>query len=67
MTYKVIKSFTDLQDDNYLYKVGDTYPRKSYNTSPERLAELSTSANRRGEALIKEIKETKRKKIQKKN
>lgn len=56
MAYKVIKSFTDLQDERYLYKVDDTFPRKGKKVSSERLEELSTSSNRRGEPLIVEVK-----------
>lgn len=55
--YKVIVSFTDLQDNNYRYKVNDTYPREGFDVLPSRLKELSTTANRRGVALIKEIEE----------
>ncbi len=44
--YKVIEYFTDLQDANYEYNVGDTFPRKGLNVSDERLAELSTKENR---------------------
>lgn len=55
--YKVIVAFTDLQDDNYPYKVNDTFPRKGFDVLPSRLKELSTTANRRGIALIKEIEE----------
>ena len=40
--YKVIEYFTDLQDANYEYNVGDTFPRKGLNVSDERLTELST-------------------------
>lgn len=54
--FKVIKKFTDLQDDRYLYNEGDTYPRKGFKVSSQRLEELSTSSNRRGEPLIKEVK-----------
>lgn len=55
--YKVIVSFNDLQDNNYRYNVNDTYPRKGFDVLPSRLKELSTTANRRGIALIKEIEE----------
>lgn len=60
--YKVIKSFTDLQDNNFLYKEGDTYPRKGFEVLPSRIKELSTKANRRNEILIKEIESKKPKK-----
>lgn len=55
--YKVIKSFTDLQDNNHLYKEGDTYPRKGFDVLPSRVKELATIKNRRGEILIKEVEE----------
>lgn len=54
--YKVIKKFTDLQDNRHLYNEGDSYPRKGLKVSPQRFEELATSSNRRGEALIKEVK-----------
>ena len=57
--FTVIKSFTDLQDGNYLYLEGDTYPREGLEVSDERLAELSTTANRRGEPLIAKVEEPK--------
>lgn len=69
--YKVIVSFNDLQDNNYRYRVNDTYPRKGFDVLPSRLKELSTTANRRGIALIKEIEEEpkikKPKKVEKKD
>lgn len=55
--YKVIKSFTDMQDNNYLYKDGDTFPRDGFDVLPSRIKELATTANRRGEILIKEIED----------
>lgn len=55
--YKVIKAFTDLQDNNHLYKEGDTYPREGVSVLPSRVKELATTANRRSEILIKEIED----------
>lgn len=49
---KVIKSFFDLQDNNYEYKVGDKYPRKGYKATDARIAELAGDKNKLGEALI---------------
>lgn len=57
--YKVIKFFTDLQDNNYPYEVGSTYPRKGLSVAEERIAELSGSNNRQRTALIKEVSEPK--------
>jgi hypothetical protein len=50
--YKVIKSFSDLQDNGFVYKAGDVFPRFGKTVTAERLEELSTDRNRRGEALI---------------
>lgn len=63
--YRVVKAFTDLQDDNHLYKEGDTFPRKGFDVLPSRIKELATTTNRRGEILIKEIDEPKPKKATK--
>ena len=55
--YKVIKYFTDLQDNNYAYYVGDTFPRNGVDVGSERIAELSSDKNLQGVPLIEEIKE----------
>lgn len=52
--YKVIREFTDLQDDGYKYKVGDTFPRGGVNVVGSRLAQLSSKKNRQGVPLIAE-------------
>lgn len=53
MKYTVIKHFTDLQDNNYKYAVGDTYPREGYTPTDERIKELSSDKNRQKNPLIK--------------
>ena len=55
--YKVIKYFTDLQDNNYAYYVGDTFPRNGVGADAERVAELSSDKNLQGVPLIEEIVE----------
>lgn len=55
MAYKVIKYFTDLQDNNFPYNVGDEYPRKGMNVLQSRINELAGSKNRQGVPLIKEV------------
>ena len=55
--YKVIKYFTDLQDNNYAYYVGDTVPRNGVEAGAERVAELSSDKNLQGVPLIEEIME----------
>ena len=57
--YKVIKYFTDMQDNNYAYAPKDparnTYPRKGLNVLQSRINELASSKNRQGCPLIEEI------------
>ena len=55
--YRVIKSFTDLQDNNYAYYVGDTFPRNGVEVCAERIAELSSDKNLQGVPLIEEVAE----------
>lgn len=57
--YRVIKYFTDLQDEHHAYHAGDTFPREGLEVSEERLAELSSDKNKRGIPLIEEVKEAK--------
>ena len=67
--FRVIKLFTDLQDDNYKYEVGDEYPRLGLKPSLARIKELSGSDNRQGTPLIEEVEdlEPKKKKRTSKN
>ena len=55
--YRVLKYFTDLQDDRHPYHVGETFPRKDLKVSKERIAELASDKNKRGEPLIEEVVE----------
>ena len=57
--YKVIKHFTDLQDNNFAYNVGDEYPRKGMSVLPSRIRELASDKNRQGCPLIEEIPDVK--------
>ncbi|MFL1998356.1 hypothetical protein VYF65_004156 [Lysinibacillus irui] len=54
--YKVIYMFRDLQDNDHIYKVGDKYPRKG-RVAKARIEELSSTDNKIGVPLIKEINE----------
>ena len=58
--YKVIKFFTDLQDNDHPYNVGDTFPRIGLKVTEERLAELSGSENNQGVPLIEKVEEPKK-------
>lgn len=57
MRYTVIRDFTDLQDNNFKYRVGDEFPRPGTKVSDERIDELSTTKNRRGLPMIQKIEE----------
>ena len=57
--YKVIKHFTDMQDNNFAYQVGDEYPRKGMSVLASRIKELAGNKNRQGCPLIEEIEDTK--------
>lgn len=67
--FRVVKLFTDLQDDDYKYEVGDEYPRLGLKPSLARIKELSGSDNRQGTPLIEEVEdlEPKKKKRTSKN
>lgn len=54
MKFTVIADFTDLQDENHIYRKGDSFPRKG-RVKKERIEELSTDQNARGEVLIQEV------------
>ena len=54
--YVVVNDFTDLQDDNYVYRAGKPYPRKGKPTK-KRIEELSTKNNKRKTVFIKEVDE----------
>ena len=55
--YRVIKAFTDLQDNKHAYSVGDTFPHNGIEVDAERIAELASDKNRLRVPLIEEIAE----------
>ena len=57
--YRVIKYFTDLQDNDHEYNVGDIYPHNKKKVSASRIKELSTDKNRQGVPLIEKVEEPK--------
>lgn len=66
--YRVIKAFSDSEDDGYVYWEGDEYPRVGLEVSDERIEGLLGTRNKQGVPLIqgkmpvKEKKPEKRKK-----
>ena len=57
MSYKVIHRFTDLQDFNHLYNVGDLFPRIGMKVSQSRIDELAGSKNKLKTPLIEPEKD----------
>lgn len=52
----VYKAWKDIEDDNHLYKKGDTYPREGLKSTKKRIKELSSKNNKIGEILIEAVK-----------
>ena len=59
MGYKVIHRFTDLQDFNHLYNVGDLFPRVGMKVSQSRIDELASGKNKLKTPLIELEKDKK--------
>lgn len=57
--YKVLRYFNDLQDDNYYYETGATYPRDGLTPSQKRINELASGNNKQGIALIEAVEGSK--------
>lgn len=53
--YKVIYEFADKLDKNYVYKVGDIYPREGVDVTDERIQELASNKNAIGKPVIEEV------------
>ena len=53
--YKVVRYFTDIQDNNRPYNVGDVFPHKEcgYPITEDRLAELASRNNLQRTQLIR--------------
>ena len=58
MSFKVIRFFTDLQDNDHPYNVGDIFPREGVEVTAERAAELAGRFNAQKMPLIVAVKET---------
>lgn len=54
---KVIYPFTDLQDNRYVYNVGDEYPRQGTRPTKSRISELLSDNNLQHKPLLAVIDE----------
>ena len=57
MRYRVVRQFTDLQDGNYAYNTGDSFPREGMTVNMSRINELLSTQNKRGASLIEAIED----------
>lgn len=55
--WRVIRDFYDLQDGNFFYKVGDTFPRAGKVVSDDRLAFLASDKNLLRTPVIEKVPE----------
>lgn len=62
--YRVLKDFTDLQDNGHFYHVGDIFPHDDLKVDRKRLSELSSSKNRQGVPLIEKMPDNNEKKLE---
>lgn len=53
--YKVIHRFADIQDNKYVYEVGDEFPREGFKADDKRIEELASNKNKVGKTLIEEV------------
>ncbi len=64
--YRVVKFFTDLQDGNHPYHVGEAFPRDGVEVTEERIKELSGKENRQGVPLIEYVEQPAKKRTSRK-
>lgn len=56
--YKVIDFFTDLQDNDHPYNVGDVFPHDGREVAESRIKELSSRENKQHKPLIAKVTDT---------
>lgn len=54
----IYEKFKDLEDNNYIYKKGDIYPREGLEPTKKRIKELVSNKNKIGEPLIQKVEES---------
>ena len=54
----IYEKFKDLEDNNYIYKKGDIYPREGLEPTKKRIKELASNKNKIGEPLIQKVEES---------
>ena len=59
MKYRAKEYFTDLQDNNYAYNIGDAFPRRGFEVSKHRIDELAGCANKQHRPVIELVEDLK--------
>lgn len=54
----IYEKFKDLEDNDYIYKQGDIYPREGLEPTKKRIKELASNKNKIGEILIQKVEES---------
>lgn len=52
MVYRVVKAFSDIQDNYHIYSVGDEFPRAGVVVNEQRIEQLATGKNATGKPVI---------------
>ena len=52
MSYRVVRYFEDMQDNNHAYNTGDKFPRDGMSVSIDRINELASDQNKQHTVLI---------------
>lgn len=50
--YRVLTDFSDLQDNEHVYRAGDEFPRSDFSVTEKRIKELMSFSNKRNRPLI---------------
>ena len=53
----IYKAFKDLEDNGYIYRKGDIYPREGLEPTKKRIKELTSNKNKIGAVLIEKTEE----------
>lgn len=57
MAYRVLTDFSDMLDNGYIYRTGDSFPRSGLSVSEQRIRDLASASNRLGEPMIEVVPE----------
>ena len=59
MAYRVVRAFSDIQDNYHVYSVGDGFPRAGVVVGEQRINQLATGKNATGKPVIEIVEDSK--------